>query len=156
MKNTDHYDFVVIGGGPAGQGAAEVAAIHGYKTLVVESNVLGGVVATTGGAPTKTLRDAALYFTGFRDREVYGLAGQMDPALVGKHLRSRTIDVCTQMQETVRLTFENRGIDVIYGKAQLGPGHTVIVVEHQQGGQERKFSADRILLATGSRPFHPS
>jgi len=155
MKNTNHYDFVVIGGGPAGQGAAEVAAIYGYKTVVVESNVLGGVVATTGGAPTKTLRDAALYFTGFRDREVYGLAGQMDPALIGKHLRSRTIDVCSQMQESVRLTFEKRGIDVIYGRARLGPNRTVIVVEHQHGGQERKFSADRILLATGSRPFHP-
>jgi len=155
MKSTNHYDFVVIGGGPAGQGAAEVAAIYGYRTLVVESNVLGGVVATTGGAPTKTLRDAALYFTGFRDREVYGLAGQMDPALIGKHLRSRTIDVCTQMQESVRLTFEKRDIDVIYGRAQLGPDRTVIVVEHQHGGQERKFSADRILLATGSRPFHP-
>lgn len=155
MKNTNHYDFVIIGGGPAGQGAAEVAAIYGYKTLVVESNVLGGVVATTGGAPTKTLRDAALYFTGFRDREVYGLAGQMDPALIGKQLRSRTIDVCTQMQESVRLTFEKRGIDVIYGMAQLGPDHTVIVTEHQNGRQKRKFSADRILLATGSRPFHP-
>jgi NAD(P) transhydrogenase len=155
MKNTDHYDFVVIGGGPAGQGAAEVAAIHGYRTLVIESNVLGGVVATTGGAPTKTLRDAALYFTGFRDREVYGLVGQMDPALVGQHLRSRTLDVCTQMQESVRLTFEKRGIDVIYGRGQLGPRRTVVVVERQHGGQERKFSADRILLATGSRPFHP-
>lgn len=153
MKNTEHYDFVVIGGGPAGQGAAEVAAIHGYRTLVIENNVLGGVVATTGGAPTKTLRDAALYFTGFRDREVYGLVGQIDPVLVGKHLRSRTINVCTQMQRNVLLTFEKRGIDVIYGKARLGSGHTVIVVEH--GGQERKFSADRILLATGSRPFHP-
>ena len=135
MKNTDHYDFVVIGGGPAGQGAAEVGAIYGYRTLVVESNVLGGVVVTTGGAPTKTLRDAALYFTGFRDREVYGLVGQIDPALVGKHLRARTIDVCNQMQESVRLTFEKRGIDVIYGRGQLGPSRTVVVVEHQHGGQ---------------------
>ncbi len=155
MKSSNHYDFIVIGGGPAGQGAAEVAAIYGYKTLVVESNVLGGIVATTGGAPTKTLRDAALYFTGFRDREVYGLAGQMDPALIGKQLRSRIVDVCNQMQESVRLTFEKRGIDVIYGTAQLGPDRTVIVVEQHHGGQERKFSADRILIATGSRPFHP-
>lgn len=52
MSNINHYDFIVIGGGPAGQGAAEVAAIYGRKTLVVECNVLGGVVATTGGAPT--------------------------------------------------------------------------------------------------------
>lgn len=151
----EHYDFVVIGGGPAGQGAAEIAALHGYRTLVVESNVLGGVVATTGGAPTKTLRDAALYFTGFRDREVYGLVGQIDPALAGKHIRARTLDVCNQMQESVRVTFEKRGIDVIYGKARLGPGITVDVVENKHSKQERKFSADRILLATGSRPFHP-
>lgn len=155
MKKTEHYDFIVIGGGPAGQGAAEVAAIHGYKTLIVESNTLGGVVATTGGAPTKTLRDAALYFTGFREREVYGLAGKMDPVLVGKHLRSRTLDVCKKLQESVRSSFENRGIDVIYGKGKLSPDKTVTVVE-KQGGQERKFTADQILLATGSRPFHPS
>jgi NAD(P) transhydrogenase len=80
----------------------------------------------------------------------------MDPALIGKLLRSRTFEVSTQMQESVRSTFENRGIDVIYGKAKLGPDHKAItVVEHQHGGQERKFSADRILIATGSRPFHP-
>lgn len=155
MKKTEHYDFIVIGGGPAGQGAAEVAAIHGYKTLVVERNVLGGVVATTGGAPTKTLRDAALYFTGFREREVYGLAAKLDPVLVGKHLRSRTLDVCKELQESVRSSFENRGIDVIYGEGKLSPGKTVTVVK-KQDGQESKFTADRILLATGSRPFHPS
>lgn len=155
MEKTDHYDFIVIGGGPAGQGAAEVAAIHGYRTLVVEGNVLGGVVATTGGAPTKTLRDAALYFTGFRDRDVYGQPPrQLDPVLVGKHLRSRTIEVCNELQKSVRLTFEKRGIDVIYGKARLGPLNTVVVKEHHND-QECKFTADRILIATGSRPFHP-
>lgn len=155
IKKAEHYDFIVIGGGPAGQGAAEVATVHGYKTLVVENNVLGGVVATTGGAPTKTLRDAALYFTGFREREVYGLTGKMDPVLVGKHLRSRTLDVCKELQESVRSSFENRGIDVIYGKGKLSSDKTVTVVE-KQGGQERKFTADKILLAIGSRPFHPS
>jgi NAD(P) transhydrogenase len=154
-KKTEHYDFIVIGGGPAGQGAAEVAAIHGYKTLVVESNVLGGVMATTGGAPTKTLRDAALYFTGFREREVYGFGRKMDPILVGKLLRSRTLEVCKELQDSVRSSFENRGIEVIYGKGKLSLGKTVIVVENQNG-QERKFTADRILLATGSQPFHPS
>ncbi len=102
MKKANHYDFMVIGGGPAGQGAAEVAAIYGYKTLVVENNVLGGVVATTGGAPTKTLRDAALYFTGFRDREVYGLRDRWirhllvnisAPGLLKSALRCRKVSV---------------------------------------------------------------
>lgn len=154
MSNIKHYDFIVIGGGPAGQGAAEVAAIYGRRTLVVERNVLGGVVATTGGAPTKTLRDAALYLTGFRDRDVYGLAGQIDPTLAGKRIRSRTVDVCSSMQQCVRSTLEERGIDVIYGTAQLNHDHTILVSD-PNGGQVRKFSADRILLAMGSRPFRP-
>lgn len=153
MTNIDHYDFIVIGGGPAGQGAAEIAAINGQRTLIVERNVLGGVVVTTGGAPTKTLRDAALYLTGFREREVYGLAGQIDPVLIGKRLRSRTAEVCSSMQECLRLNFENRGIDVIYGRAQLGLDPRVFVADHE--GQTRTFSADRILIATGSYPFRP-
>ncbi len=156
MTSMDHYDFIVIGGGPAGQGAAEVAAIYGHRTLVIERNVLGGVVATTGGAPTKTLRDAALYLTGFRDRDVYGLVGQIDPSLVGKRLRSRTAEVCSSMQECVRLTFEKQGIDVIYGTARLDTDLTVSVVNMNHEDQVRKFSADRILLATGSRPFRPA
>lgn len=154
MTSIDHYDLIVIGGGPAGQGAAEVAAIYGRRTLVIERNVIGGVVVTTGGAPTKTLRDAALYLTGFRDRNVYGLEGQIDPTLVGKRLRSRTAEVCSSMQECIRLSLESRGIDIIYGTAQLGNERTVLVTDHQD--QVRKFSADRILLATGSHPFHPT
>ncbi|MGB6977347.1 MAG: FAD-dependent oxidoreductase, partial [Gammaproteobacteria bacterium] len=155
MTSIDHYDFIVIGGGPAGQGAAEVAAIYGRRTLVIERNVLGGVVVTTGGAPTKTLRDAALYLTGFRDRDVYGLVGQIDPSLAGMRLRSRTAEVCSSMQECVRATFEKRGIDVIYGTARLDTGLTVFVMDKNHPDQVRKFSADHILLATGSRPFRP-
>ncbi len=40
----------------------------------MERSAPGGTVTTTGGAPTKTLREAALYLTGFRDREVYEVA----------------------------------------------------------------------------------
>lgn len=155
MTDSDQYDFVVIGGGPAGQSAAEMASFFGHRTLVVERNVLGGVVATTGGAPTKTLRDAALYLTGFHDRSVYGLTGQVDPVLVGKRLRSRTIEVCMAMQECVRSSFIKRGIDVIYGTARLGPNRSVFVTE-RDGKEVRKLCADRILLATGSRPSHPA
>ena len=65
----DIYDLVVIGSGPAGQSAAEVAARFGHRALLVENNKPGGVVTTTGGVPTKTLREAALYLTGFRQEE---------------------------------------------------------------------------------------
>ena len=57
MTGIQHYDLIIIGGGPAGQGAAEFAAFAGRRTLVIEREVLGGLVVTTGGGPTKTLRE---------------------------------------------------------------------------------------------------
>src|SRR6476469_1263111 len=69
----DSYDLVVIGAGPAGEVAAGLAAAFGRTVLVVERSAPGGVVTTTGGAPTKALREAALYLTGYRQEEVYGV-----------------------------------------------------------------------------------
>jgi NAD(P) transhydrogenase len=54
----DSYDLVVIGAGPAGEVAAELAVAFGRTVLIVERNRPGGVVTTTGGAPTKALREA--------------------------------------------------------------------------------------------------
>src|SRR5439155_2656990 len=85
-----HYDFIIIGGGPAGQGAAEFASLAGRRTLGIERNVLGGLVVTTGGAPTKTLREAALYLTGCRERALYGLTVRADIAPAVGRLRAGT------------------------------------------------------------------
>jgi flavin-dependent dehydrogenase len=54
---TEVYDFAAIGAGPAGESAAELAAFYGHRSVVIEKNRPGGTVTTTGGAPTKTLRD---------------------------------------------------------------------------------------------------
>ena len=70
---TETYDLVVIGAGPAGQAAAELVAHLGRRAIIVEQHRPGGAVTTTGGAPTKTLREAALYLTGFGQEEVYGV-----------------------------------------------------------------------------------
>ena len=155
MTGGNQYDFIVIGGGPAGQGAAEFAAFAGLRTLVIERNVLGGVVVTTGGAPTKTLRDAALYLAGFRDRELYGLTTPVDAGFVIERMRARTGHVCSAMQETISSGFAQLGIEVAYGSAQLGPDRTVHVKPRDGPTKERVYFANRILLATGSRPFRP-
>src|SRR5947209_9563568 len=69
----DSYDLIAIGAGPAGESAAELASFFGHRSAIVEKNRPGGTVTTTGGAPTKTLREAALYASGFTDGDVYGL-----------------------------------------------------------------------------------
>ena len=98
VTGIQHYDLIIIGGGPAGQGAAEFAAFAGRRTLVIEREVLGGLVVTTGGGPTKTLREAALHLTGFRYRALYGITEQPDIVMAVKRSRARTEEVSSAMQ----------------------------------------------------------
>ena len=157
MTGIQHYDLIIIGGGPAGQGAAEFAAFAGRRTLVIEREVLGGLVVTTGGGPTKTLREAALHLTGFRYRALYGITEQPDIVMAVKRSRARTEEVSSAMQNFTHSFFLNKlGVDVIYGSARLGPNHTVIVTPREVSETERVFMAEKILIATGSRPFHPA
>ena len=156
MTGIQHYDLIIIGGGPAGQGAAEFAAFAGRRTLVIEREVLGGLVVTTGGGPTKTLREAALHLTGFRYRALYGITEQPDIVMAVKRSRARTEEVSSAMQNFTHSFFLDKlGVDVIYGTARLGPNRTVIVTSREVSGTERVFTAEKILIATGSLPFHP-
>jgi len=156
MTGIQHYDLIIIGGGPAGQGAAEFASFAGRPTLVIEREVLGGLVVTTGGGPTKTLREAALHLTGFRYRTLYGITELPDIVMAVKRSRARTEEVSSAMQNFTHSFFLDKlGVDVIYGSARLGPNHTVIVTPREVSETERIFTAEKILIATGSGPFHP-
>src|SRR6516225_9262201 len=68
------YDLIVIGSGPAGEKGAAQAAYFGKKVALVEKeSVFGGTAANTGTLPSKTLRETALFLSGFRNREWAGL-----------------------------------------------------------------------------------
>lgn len=156
MTGTQHYDLIIIGGGPAGQGAAEFAAFAGRRILVIEREVLGGLVVTTGGGPTKTLREAALHLTGFRYRALYGITEQPDIVTAVERSRARTEEVSSEIKNFTHTFFVERlGVDVVYGSARLGPNHSVIVTPREVSETERVFTAEKILIATGSGPFHP-
>ena len=100
-KVDESYDLVVVGSGPAGQVAAELAASFGRRALIVEQNKPGGVVTTTGGAPTKALREAALYLTGYRQEEVYGVRAAAPLEVVLPTLRARVERVRDVLQDVV-------------------------------------------------------
>ena len=69
-----HYDLVVIGSGPAGEKGAAQAAYFGKKVALIERlPYLGGAGINTGTVPSKTLRETALYFSGLRQRGLFGI-----------------------------------------------------------------------------------
>src|SRR5277367_4705425 len=112
---TDTYDLIAIGSGPAGESATELAAFFGHRCAVIEKARPGGTVTTTGGAPTKTLREAALYFSGLIERDVYGVRISAAAEVATETIRKRTSDVCDLLQ---RLTAENiakHNVDYIQG-----------------------------------------
>lgn len=150
----DAYDLVVIGSGPAGQAFASVASAFGHRSLIVEKNKPGGTVTTTGGAPTKTLREAALYFTGFHERDIYGVTIGAPPEVALRKIGERARSVSELLQQVIRQQLDDFGIEYVEGIAQIGPDRTVIVTLPDQA--QRVLSARVIAVAPGSRPLRPS
>jgi NAD(P) transhydrogenase len=150
---TDSYDLVAIGAGPAGEAATELAAFFGHRSAVIERAQPGGTVTTTGGAPTKTLREAALYLTGFSEGDVYGLQMAAPPEIATDIIRRRTHSVCALLQKVTADNIAKRGVDYIQGTARLDPDGTVIVSKGQEAS--RRIRAKVMLIASGSRPFRP-
>jgi NAD(P) transhydrogenase len=143
--------MVVIGSGPAGEKAAAQAAYFGKRVAVVErSPSLGGAAVSNAGIPTKTLRETALYVTGFHRREVYGLRLSLDPETTLAKLRIRTAQVIETMTEAVRRNLERHAVEFVHGSARLGSDRTVRVTV--DGRRERVLHGDVVLIATGSRP----
>ncbi len=149
----DTYDLVAIGAGPAGESATELAAFFGHRTAVIERAQPGGTVTTTGGAPTKTLREAALYLTGFTAGDLYGLRAAAPPQIATDVIRNRTDSVCQLLQKVTADNIASRGVDYIHGTARLDTDGSVLVAEER--GATRRIRARAILIASGSRPLRP-
>src|SRR4051794_19141768 len=150
---TDTYDLIAIGAGPAGESAAELASFFGHRSAIVERAFPGGTVTTTGGAPTKTLREAALYFSGIREGDIYGLKMSTPLEIATDIIRKRTWAVCDLLQTVTAENIAKNQIDYIVGTARLD-GDGDVIVSTVDGGH-RKLHAKVILVATGSRPFRP-
>jgi NAD(P) transhydrogenase len=151
---TRNYDLVVLGAGPAGESAAELAAFFGHSVVIVEKNKPGGVVTTTGGAPTKTLRESMLALTGFHNREVYGITVSAPPQLAVEKIAERTRHVAELLQDVTAQNIARNGVEYMQGTAKVDSDRRRVLVT-SPGGEHHELLAKNILVATGSRPFHP-
>ncbi len=150
----DSFDMIVIGAGPAGEKAAVQAAFYGKRVAVVDQAATpGGSAVQSAGVPTKTLRETALYLTGFQRRDTYGLSLQLLPSLALERLLTRTAEVIATRTASVQANLDRNRVQLLRGQARLGPGPSVIV--RSNGGSERTLRAGVVLIATGSKPLRP-
>ncbi len=150
----EHYDLVVVGAGPAGEKAAAQAAYWGKRVAVVDRQRRPGGTMVGGAVASKTMREAALYLTGFRQRDVYDVGVDLEPGAAVERLRRRTERVVGMMTDGVAANLARHGVDVFHGSATLAPERTV-VVRGDDGDPDRALRADVVMITTGSRPFHP-
>jgi NAD(P) transhydrogenase len=154
MAATDRFDLVVIGGGAAGEKGAARAAYFGKRVAVVERRDRpGGATVHTGTLPSKTLREAALFLSGYRQRDLYGISVEVAPQLEVAKLIERKNAVREQETERMLENLARHGIELIHGSARLLDPTTVEVTSDE--GRTRRLTADAILITTGSTPFRP-
>jgi NAD(P) transhydrogenase len=149
------FDLLVLGSGPGGQRAAIAAAKLGRRVAVVERrDMMGGVSANTGTIPSKTMREAVLYLTGLNQREMYGQSYRVKDDITVQDLGLRTRHVIGREVDVVRSQLARNRVTVLPGTARFLEPHT-IGVGGDGAERERKFTADRIVIATGTRPARP-
>lgn len=144
------YDLLVIGSGPAGQRAAIQAAKRGKRVAIAERKaVLGGVCVNTGTIPSKTLREAVLYLSGYRQREIYGQSYSVKQNITMQDLLFRTEHVIRHEIDVTRHQLLRNGVELIGAEAAFVDPHTVRLNLLDRSG-ERSVTAANILIATGT------
>ncbi|HTX79131.1 MAG TPA: Si-specific NAD(P)(+) transhydrogenase [Longilinea sp.] len=154
MATTYDYDLLVIGSGPAGEKGAAQAAYFGKKVALVERLPhVGGAGINTGTVPSKTLRETALYFTGLRQRGLYGIDYSLKQDLNIGSFMYREQAVVEAEWKIIADNLARHQIATIWGSASLKDAHTLHV--NLNDGTGRDLTAAFILIATGSSPFRP-
>lgn len=131
-----------------------MAAYFGKRVAMVERDArLGGTVVSRGGIPTKTLREAAIYLSGFHRREIYGVGIDLDQDDLLERLRTRAAEVSAMMADGVTHNIERHRVDRLHGTAAITPEGRVEVTD--RSGSVKVLDAEKVLISTGSRPFRP-
>jgi NAD(P) transhydrogenase len=144
------FDMLVIGSGPSGQRAAIQSAKLGKRTVVIEQKtVVGGVCINTGTIPSKTLREAAVHLSGYRERNVYGSAYSVKNDITMKDLLFRTGYVIRNEIDVTNHQLHRSGIAVLEARASFVDAHTVRLTFFDDRGQ-RDITSDRIVIGVGT------
>ncbi|GAP71541.1 dihydrolipoyl dehydrogenase [Candidatus Symbiothrix dinenymphae] len=115
------YDLAIIGGGPAGYTAAELAGKNGLKTILFEKNALGGVCLNEGCIPTKTLLYSAKVYNTAKTADKYGVSCENTAFDLPKIIARKT-KVVRKLVAGIRAKMAEAGVEVVVGEAHVIEG----------------------------------
>ncbi|MDR2843874.1 MAG: dihydrolipoyl dehydrogenase [Candidatus Symbiothrix sp.] len=144
------YDLAIIGGGPAGYTAAELAGKNGLKTILFEKNALGGVCLNEGCIPTKTLLYSAKVYHTAKDSAKYGIACENVSCDLSKII-ARKNKVVRKLVAGIKAKMVEAGVEVVQGVASQVPNGTGIQILCN----EQTYNAKKLILCTGSETVVP-
>jgi NAD(P) transhydrogenase len=149
------YDLIVIGSGPAGQKAAvQGAKLRKRVAMIERRHMVGGVCVNTGTIPSKTLREAVVYLTGMSLREVYGASYRVKSDITIADLDQRTNQVIAREVDVIRDQLLRNHVELVFGTARFVDANTLGL--QLDTGDERHISAERIVVAVGTKPTRPA
>jgi NAD(P) transhydrogenase len=154
MASTPHYDLIVIGTGPGGEGAAMKASKHGKSVAAIERYTrVGGGCTHWGTIPSKALRRAIYHMNLINQSPIYK---RMDivPEYPFAELLATANNVIDQQVDLRESFYDRNGVRLIPGHARFLDPHTLEV--ESESGIRRRFTAEGFVIATGSRPYRPS
>lgn len=149
-----NYDVLIIGSGPAGESAAIASAKAGKKVAVVEARALvGGNCAHKGTIPSKSLRHAVKQIIQFKTGSLFREIGETWRMSYPRVLSAASEVIPKQVELHTDYLVRNR-ITLYAGYAAFVDEHTISV--SLLDGAREMVTAERFVIATGSRPYHPA
>src|SRR5688572_32528793 len=140
----DHFDLLVVGAGPAGEKGAVQAAYFGKKVCLVErAPKPGGAAVNTGTIPSKTLRETALYFSGLRQRGLYGVDLRVKHDITIGDFMHRERAVVESTWALIDENLKRHQVTVMQGTAKVVGPKSVVLTRY--GLPDRTVTAEAIL-----------
>ncbi len=147
-----HFDAIVIGSGPGGEGASIKLAKSGKSVAVIESHFLGGGCTHMGTIPSKTLIHVVRQYANDKKSRLFD-RGQNPAKITSEDLLAAVKTVVDQQVADREGFYERNDVKVIEGYARFMDSHSVEVTD--ASGVKRQVSADYFVIAGGSHPYRP-
>src|ERR1700690_3932823 len=153
MASSEDFDLVIIGCGPAGEKAGAQAAYFGKRVAIIEgAEHVGGSCINTGTVPSKTLRESALYFSGLKQRGLYGIDYSLKENLTVNDFMHHEREVVEMERQRILKNLALHGIELVRGLASFEDAHTVSV---SGANGIRRLRGEGILVSTGRKHHRP-